>query len=63
MCIRDSGDYTTAYYYLITPYVKQGDVVQAGQTIGQLRTSVDEADFHFEIWYNQERLDPQQWLK
>jgi len=57
------GDYTSAYYYLITPYVKQGDIVQAGQTIGQLRTSVDEADFHFEIWYNQERLNPELWLK
>lgn len=57
------GDYTTAYYYLITPYVKQGDIVQAGQNIGQLRTSVDEADFHFEIWHNQERLNPELWLK
>ena len=57
------GEYTTAYYYLITPYVKQGDVVQAGQNIGQLRTSVDEADFHFEIWHNQERLNPELWLK
>jgi len=57
------GDYTTAYYYLITTYVKQGDVVQAGQAIGQLRTSVEEADFHFEIWYNQERMNPEVWLK
>ena len=57
------GDYTSAYYYLITPYVKQGDVVQSGQTIGQLRTSVAEADFHFEIWNNQERVNPQLWLQ
>ena len=57
------GDYTSAYYYLITPYVKQGDVVESGQTIGQLRTSVAEADFHFEIWNNQERVNPQLWLQ
>lgn len=57
------GNYTSAYYYLITPYVKQGDVVQSGQAIGQLRTSVAEADFHFEIWSNQDRVDPQLWLQ
>jgi len=57
------GDYTTAYYYLIKSYVKQGDIVQAGQALGQLRTSVEEADFHFEIWHNQERLNPEVWLK
>ena len=57
------GEYTSAYYYLIDPYVKQGEVVKAGQLIGRLRTSVEEADFHFEIWYNQERLNPELWLK
>lgn len=57
------GEYTSAYYYLIEPYVKQGEVVKAGQRIGRLRTSVEEADFHFEIWYNQERLNPELWLK
>ncbi len=56
------GDFTSAYYYLITPYVKPGDVVQSGQEIGQLRTSVAEADFHFEIWNNQDRVNPELWL-
>ncbi len=55
--------YTTAYYYLINPYVKPGDQVLEGQSIGQLRTSVEEADFHFEIWDNQERINPELWLK
>ncbi len=57
------GDFTSAYYYLITPYVKPGDVVQSGQAIGQLRTSVAEADFHFEIWNNQDRVNPELWLQ
>ena len=57
------GDFTTAYYYLITPYVKTGDVVAVGQRIGQLRTSVAEADFHFEIWQNQDRVNPETWLQ
>jgi len=57
------GDYTSAYYYLISASVQQGDYVQAGQPIGSLRTSVEEADFHFEIWHNQERLNPEVWLK
>ncbi len=56
------GEYSTAYYYLITPYVKQGDEVQSGQAIGQLRTSVEEADFHFEIWNNTDRVNPEGWL-
>jgi len=57
------GQFTTAYYFLITPYVKAGDQIVAGQNIGQLRTSVQEADFHFEIWQNQDRINPELWLK
>lgn len=57
------GQFTTAYYFLITPYVKAGDQIVAGQNIGQLRTSVEEADFHFEIWQNQDRVNPELWLK
>jgi len=56
------GDFTTAYYYLISSKVKTGDVVKAGQEIGQLRTNGTEADFHFEIWNNQDRVDPERWL-
>jgi len=57
------GDFTSAHYYLITTYVKPGDVVRSGQALGQLRTSVAQADFHFEIWNNQDRVNPTLWLK
>ena len=57
------GDYTTSYYYLIESYVKPGDVITKGQTLGKLRTSVSEADFHFEVWIDQRRENPELWLR
>lgn len=57
------GPFTTAYYFLINTYVQPGDEVKRGQALGQLRTSVAEADFHFEIWNNQDRINPELWLK
>ena len=57
------GDYTTSYYYLIEAYVKPGDVITKGQTLGKLRTSVSEADFHFEVWIDQRRENPELWLR
>ena len=57
------GSFTTAYFYLIQTYVKPGDVVKRGQALGQLRTSVEAADFHFEIWNNQDRVNPDLWLQ
>ena len=57
------GDYTSAYFFLISKTVNPGDKVVVGQSIGRLRSGVDEADFHFEIWDNQNRVNPEFWLK
>jgi len=56
------GDFTTAYYFLDKVNVQVGDKVTTGQRLGNLRQTSDLAPFHFEIWQNQERVNPEPWL-
>ena len=57
------GDYTTAYFFLSTTNVNVGDFVKRGSIIGNLKRNVNQADFHFEIWDNQSRVNPEVWLQ
>ena len=57
------GDYTSAYYFLANSNVRVGDSIKKGQIIGNLKRNVDQADFHFEIWDNQSRVNPEVWLQ
>ncbi len=61
--IVNHGDFTTAYFYLVKPYVKKGDSVKAGEVLGELGRSTSNADFHFEIWRDQQQVDPELWLR
>ena len=57
------GDYTSAYFFLDNSKVRPGDQVVKGQAIGILKDGFGESDFHFEIWENQDRINPELWLK
>ncbi len=59
--IVNHGEWNTAYYRMDNVTVAKGDVVDAGQQIGELST-VDEPQFHFEIWKGQVQVDPEAWL-
>ncbi|MDA3819396.1 MAG: peptidoglycan DD-metalloendopeptidase family protein [Candidatus Delongbacteria bacterium] len=58
------GSYLTTYTHLESLYVSEGDKVSSKQSIGTVyhNTDEDETIVHFEIWYGQKKLDPEQWL-
>ena len=55
------GNYLTLYSNLASVNVKVGDRVTLNQTIGKL--PADDAFLHFEIWKDQQNLNPELWLR
>ncbi len=57
------GDYTTVYAKLGKVVVKTGQKVRAKQVIGEVYTDKEgTTELQFQIWRNQEKLNPQIWL-
>jgi septal ring factor EnvC (AmiA/AmiB activator) len=58
------GEYLTVYSNLQEVYVKQGDKVNAKQTIGTVMHNEDGNNYslNFQIWKGQKTLDPKLWL-
>ncbi|GHT62744.1 peptidase [Bacteroidia bacterium] len=59
------GNYLTLYSYLEQVYVRQGDEVSTGQTLGKIYTDTENGNstlLHFELWKEQTKLDPLPWL-
>ncbi len=60
--IIQHGYYYSVYSKLSSVSVHLGDQVLTTQVIGQLPKS-DENVLHFELWKNQQKLNPEMWLK
>ena len=59
------GNYLTLYSYIESVYVKSGDKIKTGQAIGRIYTNTDRGNstvLHFELWKEQQKLDPLPWL-
>ena len=57
------GNYITVYSNLAGIYVKKGDVVKTGQSIGKIDTDPSNGTIlHFEIWKEKTKLNPEVWL-
>lgn len=64
--IVNHGNYYTVYGNIISPVVKNGDSVEAGDLLGKLAVDEDDSShssIHFEVWKNREKLNPQLWLR
>jgi len=60
------GNYLTLYSNLEQVYIKQGDKVKTGQTIGKIYTDKEKGNstlLHFEIWKERTKMDPLSWIK
>ena len=59
------GDYYTFYANIFDLYVKPGDKVKTGQTLGKIYTDPDTgiATMHFQLWQKTTKLNPTPWLK
>ena len=58
------GDYYTFYANIYDLFVKQGDKVQTGQSLGRIFTDPDTgiATMHFQLWQKTTKLNPSSWL-
>ncbi len=60
MVIVQHGEYYTVYSNLEEIYVKRGDRLRSGQTIGKVGSKKPEV--HFEVWREKQRLNPVDWV-
>lgn len=58
------GDYYTFYANIYDLFVKQGDKVKAGQSLGRIFTDPDTgiSTMHFQLWQKTNKIDPAPWL-
>lgn len=58
------GDYYTFYANIYDLYVKQGDKVKAGQSLGRIFTDPDTgvSIMHFQLWQKTTKINPAPWL-
>lgn len=59
------GNYYTFYGNIQQVYVKQGDKVSAGQSIGSIYTDPEKgtAELHFQLWRGTVKQNPELWLR
>jgi septal ring factor EnvC (AmiA/AmiB activator) len=61
--IVNHGEYYTVYSKLKDVIVSQGQLVSLKQVIGSIAEDEDGAtEIHFEIWFNQDKQNPELWL-
>ncbi len=58
------GDYYTFYANIFDLFVKQGDKVKTGQSLGRIFTDPDTgvSTMHFQLWQKTKKLNPAPWL-
>ncbi|MDR1884023.1 MAG: peptidoglycan DD-metalloendopeptidase family protein [Prevotella sp.] len=58
------GNYYTFYGNIQNIYVKQGDKVKTGQSLGKVYTDPDTglSQIHFQLWQGTNKLNPEPWL-
>ncbi len=59
------GDYYTFYGNIYDLFVKSGDKLKAGQSLGRIYTDPDTgvATMHFQLWQKTTKLNPAPWLR
>jgi septal ring factor EnvC (AmiA/AmiB activator) len=60
--ITHKGDYRTVFSHLSNIFVKEGDIVKPGTTIGRVGESLEGNILHFEIWNSRNKQNPENWL-
>lgn len=61
--VQHGNSYFTFYCKLGTVYVKKGDKVVTGQSLGVVETSLGQTQLHFELWLNKTPQNPTSWLR
>ncbi len=59
--VDHGGNYSTVYAHVDDISVRESEYVQAGKTIAKVG-GTNTSYLHFEVWGNQKKLNPQNWL-
>lgn len=60
------GNYLTVYANLSSVYVKAGQRIRTGESIGRIYTDSEQGNqtlLHFQIWKDTQRLNPEVWIR
>jgi septal ring factor EnvC (AmiA/AmiB activator) len=60
------GNYLTVYSNLISLFVRTGDKVKTGQSLGKIYSDAQQDNLtvmHFQLWKDTQRLNPESWLR
>jgi septal ring factor EnvC (AmiA/AmiB activator) len=57
------GDYFTLYSNLKSVVVKKDAILKTGNIIGKVGTQSGKTELHFQIWQNDIKLNPEEWLR
>ena len=59
------GNYYTFYGNIQSIYIKQGNKVKTGQTLGKVYTDPDTgySEIHFQLWQGTTKMNPEPWLR
>lgn len=63
LIISHNGNYRTVYGHLAEIFVKEGDKIKSGSSIGKVGESVEGNLLHFELWNSRQYVNPESWLK
>ena len=63
LIISYNGNYRTVYGHLAEIFVKEGDKIKSGSSIGKVGESVEGNLLHFELWNSRQYVNPESWLK
>lgn len=63
LIISHNGNFRTVYGHLAEIFVKEGDKIKSGSSIGKVGESVEGNLLHFELWNSRQYVNPESWLK
>ena len=63
MVIVNHKDYYSVYSKMQEVYVSKGQILTEDQLLGILAVKRNQSELHFEIWRNNETVNPEKWLK
>lgn len=61
--IVEHQGYYSVYSKLEDVYVSKGNRLSSGDTLGKLAVKNNLSELHFEVWKDNQKLDPEKWLK
>lgn len=63
LIVSHNGNYRTVYSHLAEVFVKEGDKIKLGSSLGKIDESLEGNLLHFELWNARQYVNPELWLR